>query len=97
MNIAERDVMKRAEAIASAGGLEQAVRRGEMAPYGDVSLSEALVLGLLAQGVRKYIGVFGHGSTDLGHMLMCYEEAGLVKMYNLRNETVASHCAARTW
>ena len=94
MNIAERDVMKRAEAIASAGGLEQAVRRGAMEPYGDVSLSEALVLGLLAQGVRKYIGVFGHGSTDLGHMLMCYEEAGLVKMYNLRNETVASHCAA---
>ena len=35
----------------------------------DVTLSEALVLGLLKQGVRKYFAIFGHGSTDLGEVL----------------------------
>jgi len=56
-------------------------------------MSEALVIGLLNQGVRKFLGVFGHGSTVLGEVLSCYEKAGALRMWNLRNETEAAHSA----
>jgi len=32
-------------------------------------LSEAIVLGLLVQNVRNYIGIFSHGSTEVGEVL----------------------------
>ena len=35
----------------------------------DLTLSEALVLGLLRQGVKTYFTVFGHGSTEVGEVL----------------------------
>ncbi len=87
-------IEKRARLIAEAGSLSRALENGTLEQFQEVSLSEALVLGLLNQGVRKYIGVFGHGSTDLGHILSHYEKAGLVRMYNVRHETAAAHCAS---
>ena len=52
----------------------------------DTTLSEGLVLGLLKQGVRKYLAIFGHGSTDLGEVLRIYEEEGVTRTFNCRNE-----------
>jgi len=60
---------RRARTIAEAGGtLPNPI---------DTTLAEGLVLGLLKQGVRKYLAVFGHGSTDLAEVLRVYEAAGL--------------------
>src|SRR5512136_2911233 len=60
----------------------------------DLSLSEALVLGLLCQEVRTFFTVLGHGSTELGEVLRVYHAAGLVKVFGLRSEIEASHAAA---
>ena len=59
----------RAQAIAGAGSLACALEQGLLPAQLDLSLSEALVLGLLKQGVSKYLAIFGHGSTDLGEVL----------------------------
>jgi 3D-(3,5/4)-trihydroxycyclohexane-1,2-dione acylhydrolase (decyclizing) len=59
----------------------------------DLTLSEALVLGLLRQGVKKYFTVFGHGSTEVGEVLRIYEAAGLLRVFGLRSEIEASHAA----
>ena len=59
----------------------------------DLTLSEALVLGLLRQGVQTYFTVFGHGSTEVGEVLRVYQEAGLLKVYGVRSEIEASHAA----
>jgi 3D-(3,5/4)-trihydroxycyclohexane-1,2-dione acylhydrolase (decyclizing) len=58
-----------------------------------MTLSEALVLGLLKQGVRKYFAIFGHGSTDLGNILRIYEEEGATRTINCRNEVEMAHAA----
>ena len=60
----------------------------------DLTLSEALVIGLLRQGVRSYFTVFGHGTTEVGEVLRVYQQAGLLKVFGLRNEIEASHAAA---
>jgi 3D-(3,5/4)-trihydroxycyclohexane-1,2-dione acylhydrolase (decyclizing) len=67
--------------------------RGELPSRLDLSLSEALVIGLLRQGVQKYFSVFGHGSTEIGEVLRIYASVGLLKVYGLRNEIEASHAA----
>ncbi len=59
----------------------------------DLTLSEALVLGLLRQGVKTFFTVFGHGTTEVGEVLRIYQEAGLVKVYGVRSEVEASHAA----
>lgn len=84
---------QRARAIAVAGGLEAALRTGAIPRQVDTTLSEALVLGLLKQGVRKYLAVFGHGSTDLAEVLRVYEAAGLTRTWNFRHETAMAHAA----
>jgi hypothetical protein len=58
-----------------------------------MTLSEAVVLGLLKQGVRKYFAIFGHGSTDLGNILRIYEEEGATRTINCRNEVEMAHAA----
>ena len=58
-----------------------------------MTLSEALVLGLLQQNVKTYFTVFGHGSTEVGEVLRVYQEAGLVRVFGLRSEIEASHAA----
>ncbi|MFH1523774.1 MAG: thiamine pyrophosphate-dependent enzyme [Chloroflexota bacterium] len=70
-----------------------AYRTGNLPPRLSLTLSEALVLGLLRQGVKAYLTVLGHGSTEVGEVLRIYQEAGLVKVYGVRNEIEASHAA----
>ncbi len=85
---------KRAGSIAKAGGLDQALGSGALTRFQDITLSEAIVLGLLRQGVSRFLCVLGHGSTDLGEVLRAYEGAGLLKTYCVRHETEASHAAS---
>jgi 3D-(3,5/4)-trihydroxycyclohexane-1,2-dione acylhydrolase (decyclizing) len=64
----------------------------------DVTLSEALIIGLLKQGVTQYYAIFGHGSTDLGEILRIYAEEGVVTVVNCRNEVEMAHSAtAYAW
>ena len=84
---------ERAGAIAKAGGLEQALGSGALPRFQNITLSEAVVLGLLRQGVRRFLCVLGHGSTDVGEVLRVYEGKGLLKTYCVRHETAASHAA----
>lgn len=86
--------VERAKAIAAAGGIRKAIAEGTLPRRVDITLSEALVLGLMQQDVRTFLCVLGHGSTDLGEVLRIYEEAGLVRMCCVRHETAASHAAA---
>jgi len=83
----------RARAIAKADGIEAALANGSVAKLIDITLSEALVLGLMKQGVRKYFAIFGHGSTDLGNVLRVYEEEGVTRTVNCRNEVEMAHAA----
>ncbi len=87
------DARIRARAIAAAGGLDQALAKGSVPKLIECTLSEALVLGLLKQGVRKYFAIFGHGSTDLGNVLRVYEEEGATRTINCRNEVEMAHAA----
>ncbi|WP_374619156.1 thiamine pyrophosphate-dependent enzyme [Devosia sp.] len=82
---------RRAAAIAAAGGLEAAIASGPLAEPLEVSLSEALVLGLMRQGVRKFFAIFGHGSTALAEVLRVYEAHGLVRVWQFRNEIEMAH------
>jgi len=86
-------IAKRAKAIFSAGGLDRAIEQGSIDASLEVTLSEALVLGLLKQGVRKYFAIFGHGSTDLGEVLRIYQENGVTQTFNCRNEVEMAHAA----
>ncbi len=88
----ESAVRERARAVAKAGGIEQALAKG-LPKLIECTLSEALVLGLLKQGVRKYFAIFGHGSTDLGNVLRIYEEEGVTRTINCRNEVEMAHAA----
>jgi 3D-(3,5/4)-trihydroxycyclohexane-1,2-dione acylhydrolase (decyclizing) len=85
--------IERARAIADAGSIEKAVESGLFPRRVDLTLSEALVLGLIRQGVRRFIGIFGHGSTEIGEVLRIYEGTGLVKTFPVRHETEATHAA----
>ncbi len=89
----ENAMRARARAVKAASGLEQAVAKGDVPKLVDCTLSEALVLGLLKQGVRKYFAIFGHGSTDLGNVLRIYEEEGVTRTVNCRNEVEMAHAA----
>ncbi len=84
----------RAAAIAAAGGLEAAVASGVLARRVDLSLAEAVVLGLLRLDVRAYFCVLGHGSTELGEVLRVYERHGLLSTFAVRHEAEAAHAAA---
>ncbi|NQT60777.1 MAG: thiamine pyrophosphate-binding protein [Bacteroidetes bacterium] len=89
------DRKERARSVKIAGTLWNALQRGGLEQFQDITVSEALVLGLLNQGVSKYIGIFGHGSTDVAEVLRVYQEEGLVKVFNVRNEIEASHAAVQ--
>ena len=81
----------RARAIAAAGGLEAAMEVGAIPARADLTLAEALVLGLMRQQVSRYVTVLGHGSTELGEVLRIYQAAGLVRTFPVRHETEAAH------
>ncbi len=84
---------ERAAAIAKAGGFDAALATGALPKLIDATLCELIVLGLLRQNVRKYVGIFGHGSTELAEALRAYEEVGLVETFAVRNEVEAAHAA----
>jgi 3D-(3,5/4)-trihydroxycyclohexane-1,2-dione acylhydrolase (decyclizing) len=86
-------VRLRARAIAAAGGLNPALAAGALQGMVETSLSEAIVLGLLRQGVRTYFAIFGHGSTDLAEILRVYTEEGVTQTINCRNEVAMAHAA----
>lgn len=92
-NDSVQQMRERARAIAKAGGVEQALAQGSVRKLIACTLSEALVLGLLKQGVRKYFAIFGHGSTDLGNVLRIYQEEGATRTINCRNEVEMAHAA----
>jgi 3D-(3,5/4)-trihydroxycyclohexane-1,2-dione acylhydrolase (decyclizing) len=87
------EMRARAQAIAKAGGIDNAIANGTLPRIVDTTLSEALVLGLYKQGVRKYFAIFGHGSTDLGEVLRIYEAEGITRTFNCRNEVAMAHAA----
>jgi 3D-(3,5/4)-trihydroxycyclohexane-1,2-dione acylhydrolase (decyclizing) len=90
----QRDAMRaRARAINGSGSLARALSSGAVPKLIETTLSEALVLGLLKQGVCKYLAIFGHGSTDLGEVLRLYEEEGVTRTFNFRNEVEMAHAA----
>ena len=72
----------------------EALLRNELPRHLDLTLSEALIIGLLRQGVKNYFTVLGHGSTEIGEILRIYQSAGLLKVFGLRSEIEASHAAA---
>jgi 3D-(3,5/4)-trihydroxycyclohexane-1,2-dione acylhydrolase (decyclizing) len=84
----------RAAAIAKYGSLDAALVSDGFPRRHDLTLSEAVVLGLLRQDVRTYFAVFGHGSTDVAEVLRVYQQAGLIRVLNVRSEIEASHAAA---
>ncbi|GIE01094.1 acetolactate synthase [Paractinoplanes durhamensis] len=83
----------RALAIAGHGTLDAALAAGAIPPRVDLTLSEAVVLGLLRQGVTRYVGIFGHGSTDVAEVLRVYQKHGVLRTYPVRNEVEAAHAA----
>ena len=89
----EERMRARARVLAEHGTIAAAVAAGALKQFDDLSVSEAIVLGLYNQGVRKYVGVFGHGSTDIAEVLRVYEAEGIVRMWNVRHETAAAHAA----
>lgn len=95
MGAEARDIERaaRARQIAEAGGIEAALAAGALPRRVTVTLSEAVVLGLLRQDVRRFVVVLGHGSTEIGEVLRVYESAGLLRTYPVRHETEASHAA----
>ncbi len=85
----------RAAAIARAGGIDAALAGGALPAIVTVPLVEAIVLGLLRQGVRKYLAIFGHGNTALADVLRVYEAAGVVRCWQFRNEIAMAHAATQ--
>jgi len=91
-------IAERAAAIDKAGGLDQALFDKKLPTPVTLTLAEALVLGLLKQGVRKYLAIFGHGSTQIGEVLRVYDQAGLTRTFQFRNEVAMAHAAtALSW
>lgn len=88
----------RAEFIAQSGGLEQAMASPRWPSPLTCSCAEMLLLGLLRQGVKKYLAIFGHGSTQLGEVLRHYQAAGVTQTFQFRNEVAMAHAAtALSW
>jgi 3D-(3,5/4)-trihydroxycyclohexane-1,2-dione acylhydrolase (decyclizing) len=91
-------IAQRAALVARLGGLATRAQTDAFPEQVDVTCSEGLVLGLLRQGVSKFLVIFGHGSTDLGEVLRLYDAAGAVKVFNFRNEVEMAHTAtALAW
>ena len=67
----------RACQIARAGGVDKALKAELLERRIDTTVSEALVMGLLLQGVQTFFCVFGHGSTEVGEVLRIYQKQGL--------------------
>ena len=89
----EQARLGRARKVAESGDLTQVLAGQVLGSRIDTTVSEALVLGLLAQDVRTFFCVFGHGSTEVGEVLRIYQAVGLLRVCAVRNEIEASHAA----
>lgn len=83
----------RASAIVAAGSVSDALADASLPTRVDITLAEAVIIGLLKQDVRTFIGIFGHGSTDLGEVMRVYEHEGALRTHPVRNEVEAAHAA----
>ena len=86
-------VAQRASWLQAHGGLGNSIEAGKLSQPVTMPLAEALVLGLIRQGVSKYLVIFGHGSTALGEVLRVYQGFGLVHCWQFRNEVEMAHAA----
>ena len=84
---------KRAKWFKSHGGVNAVVEAGLLSNTVSLGLTEVLVLGLIRQGITKFLLILGHGSTEFGETLRVYESAGLVKGFQFRNEVEMAHAA----
>ena len=89
---AKSSQLDRVQALCKHGSIRAAVEAGMLPQFADLSLNEALVLGLAEQGIRKFVGIFGQGSTDLGEILRPYQPAG-IETFAVHHETLAAHAA----
>jgi len=88
----------RARLVARHGDVTALLASGDWPRQVTLSLVEGLLLGLLKQGIRKYLAIFGHGSTALAEVLRVYEAAGVIRTWNFRNEVEMAHAAtALSW
>ena len=85
------DMEARAARLKKAGGLARAIEQGSFKDPITVPLAEALVLGLMRQGITKYLAIFGHGSTAISEVLRVYAKQGLVRCWPFRNEVEMAH------
>lgn len=85
--------LHRAQAIIAAGSVQAALDNGTLPLRLEITLAEAVVIGLLKQDVHSFVGIFGHGTTDLGEVMRVYESVGALKTYQVRNEVEAAHIA----
>lgn len=93
----EHEMHIRATMIATGKGVDD-LATSENGGVLDLTLSEALVIALLKQGVTQFYAIFGHGSTDLGEVLRIYNESDAVTVVNCRNEVEMAHAAtAYAW
>ncbi len=90
---AARTIDERARLLASHGGIAAALAAGQFHAPEAMTLAEGVLLGLLRQGVRKYLAIFGHGSTALAEVIRVYESHGLVQCFQFRHETEMAHAA----
>ncbi|MCB1378562.1 MAG: thiamine pyrophosphate-binding protein [Alphaproteobacteria bacterium] len=86
-------IEERARLIAAAGGIDAALKAGHFQHPVTMTLAEAVVVGLLKQGVCTFLAIFGHGSTALAEALRIYERNGLVRCFQFRHETEMAHAA----
>ncbi len=84
---------KRAQWFKSHGGVNAVIEAGLLSNTVSLGLTEVLVLGLIRQGVTKFLMILGHGSTEFGETLRVYESAGLVRGFQFRNEVEMAHTA----
>jgi 3D-(3,5/4)-trihydroxycyclohexane-1,2-dione acylhydrolase (decyclizing) len=88
----------RAAWLREVGGADAAAAAGQLSEVVELPLVEALLIGLMRQGVTKYLAVFGHGSTAVAETLRIYESHGLVRCWQFRNEVEMAHAAtALSW
>lgn len=96
-DLAEQEIRARAVRLAVKPVAEALLGEAEGDSL-ELTLSEALVVGLLKQGVKQFFAIFGHGSTDLGEILRIYHEEGALTVVNCRNEVEMAHAAtAYAW
>lgn len=85
---------ERADAAKRYRSLREAVAAGALTASQTMTAGEALLLGLINQGIRHFIGIFGHGTTELGEVMRIYQERKAIQVYSVHNEVEAAHIAS---